>query len=188
MAGDPHPCVHREHAVGAGDDRVEVELGHLRQVVGEPGDAQQRAAERPEVGGGLAPVAEQQGRGADLVDEIVGVGVGQRREAGGMVAEHLRGDAAEAEHHQRPEHRFLHHPDDGLDTTGDHGLDENPGQTVAEPSFQPPQGAAHVGRAAQAELDRAGVALVHQPGHVGLERHVAAEGGGGLSTAVRPTA
>jgi len=57
VAGDPYPRVHREHAVGTGDDRVEVELGDLRQVGGEPGDAQQRIAKRPDVGGRLAPVA-----------------------------------------------------------------------------------------------------------------------------------
>ena len=118
------------------------------------------------------------GRGADGVDQVVGVGVGQRREPGGVVTEHLGGDPAEPEHHQWPEHRLLHHPDDDLGAAGDHGLDENPGQLVAEPAVQPPHGPAHVGRPAQVEFHRAGVALVHQPGDVGLERHVAAKRGG----------
>ena len=37
--------VHGDHAVRAGDDRVEVELGDLRQVVGEPRDAEQDVAQ-----------------------------------------------------------------------------------------------------------------------------------------------
>jgi hypothetical protein len=41
------------------------------------------------------------------VNEVIRVGVGQRGEPGSAVAEHLGGHAAQAEHHQRPEHGLL---------------------------------------------------------------------------------
>lgn len=65
---DPYPRVHRERGVRSGDDRVEVELGNLRKVVGQPGHAQQHVAQRRQVDRGRAPVAVQQG--ADLIELI----------------------------------------------------------------------------------------------------------------------
>ena len=55
MAGKAPPCprVHNERPVRPGDDRVEVELGDLGQVVGEPRHAQQQVAQRLEARGGL---------------------------------------------------------------------------------------------------------------------------------------
>ena len=120
-------------AVRAGDHGVEVELGDLRQVVGEPGYPEQDAAQRAQVGGGLAAVPEQRGYRADGVDQVVGVNAGERGQAGHVVTERLGGDTAQPEHHDGAEHRFLHYADDGL-VAGDHRLDEHflhpPGEPV----------------------------------------------------------
>ena len=50
LAGHPDARVHGDDAVRADDDRVEVKLGDLGQVVGEPGDAQEGVTQRPGVG------------------------------------------------------------------------------------------------------------------------------------------
>jgi hypothetical protein len=56
-------------AVAAGDDRVQVELGDLGQVFGQPGHPEQRVAERRLAGGGTAdgrgPAARRQRPGTD---------------------------------------------------------------------------------------------------------------------------
>src|SRR5580693_6477917 len=65
LAGDPDPGVHGEGSVGPGDHRVEVEFSDLRQVIGQPGDAQQDVGECGQVGRGGAAVAEQQRGGPD---------------------------------------------------------------------------------------------------------------------------
>jgi hypothetical protein len=61
---DLDPGVDDVGAVGAGDDGVEVKLGDLGQVLGEPGDSQQQVAQRVQVGGRGAAVAAQQRRRA----------------------------------------------------------------------------------------------------------------------------
>lgn len=109
---DTDPGVDHVRAVRAGDHGVEVELGDLREVVGEPRYAHQDVLQRGDVDGGGTAVAEQQRGGADGADQRGGVG--ERGEPGGLVAEHVGGDAAEAEDHRRAEHRFLHHADDHL--------------------------------------------------------------------------
>ena len=66
------------------------------------------------------------------MDQVVGVGAGQRGQAGHAVTEHFGGDPAKPEHHNRSEHRFLHDADDGLDAAGDHRLDEHSGHPPGE--------------------------------------------------------
>src|SRR5579859_5781251 len=137
---DLNPGVYHERPVRPGDDRVEVEFGDLRQVVGQLRDPQQQVAQRTEVGGRLATVAAQQRRGADRSDEPVRVDVGQGREPGRVVGEHLRGfgvHAAEPEDHQRAEHVVVGYPDDQLGAVRDHRLDEHPALPLAEPFIQP---------------------------------------------------
>ena len=58
---DPDPRVDRDRAVRPGDDRVEVELGDLRKVVAEPGDAQQHVAQRGQVAAGAHVAVQQRG-------------------------------------------------------------------------------------------------------------------------------
>ena len=89
VAGHADACVHGDGTVRAGDHGVEVKLGDLWQVVGEPGDPEQGVAQGPDVRGGLAAVTEQQRCGAEGVDQVVGVGAGEGGEAGHVVSEHL---------------------------------------------------------------------------------------------------
>jgi hypothetical protein len=56
---DPDAGIHGLHPVGPGDDRVEVELGDLGHVVGQPGYPQQDVRQRGGVRGRAAAVAEQ---------------------------------------------------------------------------------------------------------------------------------
>src|SRR5215472_19178382 len=49
---EPDPAGHRARPVRTGEDRVEVQLRDLGQVVGEPGNAQQQAGQRTGVRGG----------------------------------------------------------------------------------------------------------------------------------------
>jgi len=72
VAGHADAGVHSDGAVRADDNGVEVKLGDLGQVVGEPGDAEQHVAQR----GDVDLVLQQGPGGADRVDQVVGVGVG----------------------------------------------------------------------------------------------------------------
>ena len=127
MTGHANARVHGDDGVRPGDHGVEVKLGDLRQVVGEPRDAEQGIAHRPDVGRRAARLPEQGRRGANGVDQVVGVGIGERGQPGRVVTEHVGSDPAQAEYHHRAEHRFLDHADDCLDAAGDHGLHQHSG-------------------------------------------------------------
>ena len=129
-------------------------------------------------------MAAQQRRGADRADELVRVGVGQRREPGRVVGEDLGGHAAEPEHHQRAEHVIVGYPDDHLGAARDHRLDQDLALPLAEPLGQRAVGGPHLGLGAQVELDRARVGLVQEPGHVGLEHDRSGRGPEGLDRLV----
>ena len=146
----------------------------LRQVVGEPRHPEQGVAQRFDVRRGLAAVPEQQRCRADRVDQVVGVGAGQRGEAGHVVTEHFGGDSAEPEHHNRAEHRFLHDADDGLDAARDHGLDEHSGHPSGELVLEAAHRPAHLVGPVQVQFDCARVGLVEQAGHISLDHHVTA--------------
>src|SRR6202034_2504682 len=99
---DLDPGVGDVRAVRTGDDGVEVELGDLGQVLGEPGDTQQQVAQRVlgrgrEIRGRGAAVAAQRRRRADGTDQRVGIGGGERGEAGRVVRQDVGGAAAGAE-------------------------------------------------------------------------------------------
>src|ERR1019366_5482224 len=79
------------------------------------------------------------------------------------------------------ESRLLGDTDQHFDAAADHWLDENLAQPGPEGAGQRPVPAADVLLAAEAELDTAGVALVHEPGHVRLEGEPPAEPGSGLN-------
>jgi len=73
VAGHADACVHGDGAVWTDDNRVEVKLGDLGQVVGEPGDAEQHVTKRGHAG----LMLEQGPGGADRADQVAGVGVGE---------------------------------------------------------------------------------------------------------------
>ena len=104
---DADARVDRDAAVGRGDHRVQVELGDLGMVVGEPAEPvergrrarrRRRAARR-----GSRARAGPPCRG----DELLGVDVGQRREPERRLADQLGEHAAGAERDERPEDGIL---------------------------------------------------------------------------------
>ena len=119
---DSYPHVRAPDAVRPGDDGIEVQLADLREIIGEPGDPQQRIGERGGVHRRRAPAAGQQRRGVHRVDHLLGVG--QRGKPGHLITVHLGGHTAGPEHHQRPEYWLLRHADVYLDAAGQHRLDE----------------------------------------------------------------
>lgn len=70
----------------------------------------------------------------DVVGPSRGIGIRQGRQTGDVISQHLGGNAAEAEHHQRPEDRFLHYSDQGLDAACKHWLQQHALQVIAEPA------------------------------------------------------
>ena len=60
--------------VRPGEDGVEIQLADLWEVIGEPGDPQQRVGERGGVRRRRAQVAGEQRRGVHRIDHLVGVG------------------------------------------------------------------------------------------------------------------
>jgi hypothetical protein len=72
----------------------------------------------------------------------------------------------------------LDHADDHLRPASDHRLHDGGGHPGAERLGQHPVAGPNLIRAVQVQLDRAGAALVYQPGHVGLEHHRTAQPGG----------
>jgi hypothetical protein len=176
--GYPDAGIHGLRPVRPGDDRVGVQLGDLGNVVREPGHSQQDVGERGGVRRRATAVPEQQRGGVHVTDHAIGVGVGERREPGNVISEHLGGHAAQNEHHQRAEYRFLHHPDQYLDAAAEHRLHEHPVELVPEGGGQLVVRRPDLVLAVQVELDRPGVALVDQPGHLSLEHRRVAERGG----------
>jgi hypothetical protein len=61
--GDPDAGDGGERAVGAGDDRADVELGELRKVGGKPGNAQQHGGQCGQADGGCAALVSQSAAG-----------------------------------------------------------------------------------------------------------------------------
>ena len=99
-----------------------------------------RSATRPErdehgrqripVDGGLAAERAEQALGAELVDHLEsGHGV-ERGRAEHHVGDRLGEDAAEAEHHRRPELRIAEEPGDQLPVAADHGREQHVHRTV----------------------------------------------------------
>ena len=70
--GGPDTDSSVEHlgAIGKGDDRVELQLGDLREIIGYLGDPQQHALDRGKVGAGRAVTAEQCPGGTHRADQL----------------------------------------------------------------------------------------------------------------------
>ena len=88
------PGIDGLHAVRAGENRAQLQLGDLRQVVGHLGDAQQQVPQRGEIDAGSAGMPEQERRGAYGADQLVGIVVGQRGEPRGAVSQRIGGRTA----------------------------------------------------------------------------------------------
>ena len=82
----------------------------------------------------LAAIALEQLEAANLVQELVGVAVGERRDAKVHVADQFDVDAAESEPNQRPEQRIGGHADHRLDAALQHRLEKHGGLSRRHPS------------------------------------------------------
>ncbi len=91
------PGIDGLHPVRAGEDRAQFELGDLRQVIGDSGDAQQQVPQRGQIGAGGAGVPEQERGGAYGADQLVGIGVGERSEPRRAVSQRIGGRTASPE-------------------------------------------------------------------------------------------
>ena len=138
--------------------------------IGQPRHAQQQLAQRVEVRRRMAAIALQQRQARESVQELVGVAVGQRRDAEPHVAEDLDVDAAQAERDQRAEQRIVGDADHRFDAAGDHRLDQH-AVDLARPTPAPRPRGHDVGERA---TDRGVAAQVQAHGaDVGLVQHAA---------------
>src|SRR5690348_830445 len=97
-----YPCVDGNATVRAGEDRVEVELGDLREVRSQAPEPQHEVGERLVVGGrGTAEPGDEPAR-LRTVDEVERVAIGERREPEAGLADQLGERAAGAEGDERP--------------------------------------------------------------------------------------
>src|SRR3984957_19791953 len=78
------------------------------------------------VDGWCAPVDEEQRSGAQFLDHVVRVRLAQRGHPRCMIAQDVGGHAAEPEHDERAEYRFLHDADQRLDAASQHPPDVPP--------------------------------------------------------------
>ena len=78
-------------AGGQGHHRIEIELDDLRDRFGQAGDAQHDVPQRVYIGGSAASKALQQRKPAPFAQELVGITVGEGRDAESHVAENFHG-------------------------------------------------------------------------------------------------
>ena len=168
---EAYPRVYHVRAIGAGDDRIEVELRHLGRssasretrcsgLAARPG---RRAGRR----GGRAVAGRRgwSGSGRWLSVSVSGVSRADRSPSTSVATP--------------PRPKATSGPKTGSCTTPmmtsvppvTMGWTTAADMPVAEPFRQRPVARPHLILAVQVELDRSGVGLVHQPGHVGLQHH-----------------
>src|SRR5215213_10009125 len=104
---DADARVDGDATVRTDEDRVEIELGDLRQVVAELREAEDGVDDGLRVGRGLAAVAGDELRGLAGEHELASVLVGERGDPDARVADQLGEDAARPERDERPEERIL---------------------------------------------------------------------------------
>ena len=71
VLGHTHPCVHRKATAGERQHRVEVELGDLRQVRGQQGEAQEEVDKRALIGRRRSSEAGDEPAGLAGANELV---------------------------------------------------------------------------------------------------------------------
>src|SRR3954469_7733250 len=105
-----HAGVDRHATAFEREHRIEVELGNLGHVLGQPCEPVDEIEQRSGVGRWRAAEAAHETTGLAPEDEPPRVYVGERRDAKARVPDELREHAAGPERHERPEDRVLHDP------------------------------------------------------------------------------
>ena len=118
------------HAVRPDDQRVDVDAEHVGALGGDAAEADEHRRQRVAVHGGLAAELAEQALGGQLVDHLVGRDVVERGRAEHDVGHRLGEDAAEAEHHGRPELRVAEDAGDQLAVAADHRRDQHVDRAV----------------------------------------------------------
>ena len=161
---DPDPGVGGQAALGLGDHRIQVKLSDLGQVIGQPGHAQQDVFQRGDVYRRSTPVPLEKGRSPNTANELVRIALPSAGSAG------PRGRRA------RPSRRHRGRRQPAARTPAlarrrpalprRHGPSAEPVRrsAVAEGARELAIGGFDIGSAAQIQLHRPGLGLVHQPG------------------------
>src|ERR1700733_2351685 len=92
---------------GEHDHRIQVELDDLWNLLGQPRHAEDDFREGLDVRARTTALTVEQGDAAHLVQELVGVTIGQRRDPEVDVAERLDVDAAKADADERAEQSIV---------------------------------------------------------------------------------
>ncbi len=119
-----------DDAVGADDQRVDVDARHVVAFGGESAEADQHAGERFTFDGGLAPELAEQFLRREAVDHVECRLRRHRRGAEHDVGDRFGENAPDPEHHGRSELRVAHHTCDQLPVAADHRCDEHIDVTV----------------------------------------------------------
>ena len=168
----PHPRREHRDALGRRDDRVQLQLGHLLQVVRQHGHPAHDVLERVDVHRLRAAVPEQQRGRPDPPHQVDDVPLAQRRAAPGDVPQQLGRRTADAELHDRPEQGVLDRAQHAGHPDRRHGLHDELPRTVP---LEQPQHLVEVvpqlGLAEDVQPDRAQVGAVPQQRRGRLERH-----------------
>src|SRR6266545_4474886 len=114
MPAYAHAGIDDHAAVGSRDKRIDVELGDCRQLDGETREAVEDGCERVGVERRLAPEAVDEPARLSAHNELLGVDVGQRRDAERGLPDQLGKHAARAEADEGPEDRILDDADEEL--------------------------------------------------------------------------
>ena len=158
--------VHRAGLAVLDRHRVDVHLDDLREVDHQLGQADEQFLELFQVRRRVVAVALEQRQDTGLLHHPPGQQAVQRRQAQGLVMEHLGVDPARAEQQHRAEVGVGLAPHEQLEVrVGDEGLqahagDARLGVVGAGAGHDPLPGLAQVVLVAQVELDAAGVGLV----------------------------
>ena len=107
--------IERDHALGVGQQRIDVELGDLAHVGDELRQPHQGVAHGAARGRRPVAIAAQQAVDARAAQRILGQHRVERRQGERLVVDHLGRHAAMADQQDRPEHRILGRAQDQLD-------------------------------------------------------------------------
>jgi hypothetical protein len=175
-ARDANPRVQRQHSLGIGQQRVDVEVNNLGEVSSKLSHLHQRQSHRVQIRRRLIAIATQQAVDARTLDQRAGKKRVQRRQRHRRIADLLDRDATLAEQHDRAELGILADPDDQFvravpahHLLDDHPVDDGLRRGLARPVENFPGRRAHRFRRVEIEHHAADVALVDDIGRDDLD-------------------
>ena len=83
-------------ACGKDQDRIEVEFLHLRQLIGEPGEAKDRVLQRGKIAWWVAVETPQECRAFGRAEHFARIGDRERSDSEADIAQSLNHDAAQS--------------------------------------------------------------------------------------------